>query len=128
MRKHDVGGAIQGFVVGTVKPITFNGRMKQAVDFPKKVCDVFIRDVTAVVLKQVIDSDEEVGEGVEPREPGILLKKREQRVDRLDRTIDPFVGQLLRDNQSPVKPDQAFSNREQGAPARVNRNKGRRIG
>jgi len=77
MSKHHVRRAIQGFIVRPLKAIAFDRRMKQTIDFPDEVFDIFIGHVAAVIFQQVIDANEEIGERVEPRKPGVLLKQVE---------------------------------------------------
>lgn len=77
MGKHHIRRSVQCFIVGPFKAIAFDRRMEQAIDFPSEMLDGFVGDVAAVIFEHVIDSNEEVGNRVEPRKPRILLKQCE---------------------------------------------------
>lgn len=126
--KHHIGRSVQRFIIGPFKAVAFDRRMEQVIDFPNEMLDVFVGDVTALIFKQVIDTNEEIGNRVEPRKPGILLKQCEERIDGFNRPVDAFIRQLLGHNQGPVKSDQAFTDREHRAPANVDGNERCRLG
>lgn len=109
MCEHDIGSPVQGFVVGPFESFAFHRGMEQAVDLLYEVLHIVIRHVAAVVLKQVIDANEQIGDWMKPRKPGVFLKQLEQGVHGLDWSVDAFVGQLFGDYQSAVKADEAFS-------------------
>lgn len=87
-----------------------------------EVRNVFLGDVAAVIFEQLIDPDQHIGDGMKPGEPGIALKQFQQAVHRLNRAIDTFIGLLFGEDQRAVKPDEAFSDREDGAPEGIDRN------
>lgn len=122
MREHDVGCPVHRFVVGPFESFAFHRGMEQAVDLLQEVLHVVIGHVAAVVFQQVIDANEQIGDRVKPCEPGISLKEFEQAVHGLDRSVDAFVSQLFGNDESAVKPDEAFADREDRAPARIDRN------
>ena len=96
--------------------------MEKDIDFLKEMLNVVIGDVAAVILEELIDPDQEIGNGMKPCEPGIALQQFEQAVHRSNRPVDAFIGLLFGNDERPVKPDEAFSDREDCAPEGIHWN------
>src|SRR5215467_9984736 len=122
MCEHHIGSPIERFIVRPFKTFTFDRWMKKDVDFMNEVHNVFFGDVAAVIFEQLIDPDQHIGDGMKPCEPRIALKQFQQAVHRLNRTIDMFIGLLFSDDQCAMKPDEAFSDREDCAPEGIDWN------
>ena len=76
-----------------------------------EVPNVILGDVAAVIFEQLIDPDQQIGDGMKPCEPGITLQQFQQTVHRLNRSVDAFIGRLFGNNERAVKPDEAFPDR-----------------
>jgi len=62
VREHHVWRPVQSFVVGALEPFSLQRRMQQGVRFPDQMDDVFFRNVAGLVLKQMIDANEQIGD------------------------------------------------------------------
>lgn len=96
--------------------------MEENIDFLMEMLDVVIGDVATVIFEELIDPDQEIGNGMKPCEPGIALQQFEQAVHGLHRPVDAFIGLLFGNDERAVKPDEAFTDREDRAPAGIDRN------
>ena len=122
MREDDIRSPIQRFIVGPFEAFAFDRRMEQSVDLVKKMLHIVIGDFATVILQQVINPYQQIGNRVEPGKPGVLLKQLKQLVHRLNRTTNALIGQLLGNDEGAMKADEAFPDAKDRAPARIDRN------
>src|SRR5262245_44847554 len=122
MCKHHIGSPIQRFIVGPFKSFTFHRGMEENIDFLKEMFDVVIGDVAAVILEELIDPNQQIGDGMKPCEPGIALQQFQQAVHGLNRSVDAFVSLLFGNDERAVKPDEALADRKDRAPAGIDWN------
>jgi hypothetical protein len=125
--EHDIGSPLERFIVGSFESFSFDGWMKQAVNFSQEMRDIVAGDVTRIVLQQVINADKQIGDRVQPGEPGVLLEQLDQHFHGLHGSTHAFIGLLLRKNEGTVKPDEAFPHRQDSPATWIHGNKRRRV-
>jgi hypothetical protein len=106
MGQHDIGRPVQGLIVGPLEAVSFDGRVQQSVDFAQEMAYVLIGDVTGLVLEQMIHSDQQIGNRVQPGEPGIFLEQVEQDLGGGYGSAEALIRVLLSDDEGAVKLNQ----------------------
>ena len=101
--------------------------MKQAVDFSQEMRDVVAGDIARIVLQQVINANKEIGNRVQPCEPGVLLEQFDQHLDGFHGSTHAFIRLLLGKDEGTVKPDEAFPDRQHCSTPWIHGNQRRRV-
>ena len=122
MGEDDVWRAVHGFIIRAFKTFAFDRRMQQRIDLMHEMGDVLVGNVAGLVVEQVVDAYEQIGDRVQPREPRIFLEEVDEDVDGGHRPAEELVGLLLGDNERAVQPHEAFPDGAHDAPAVIDRN------
>lgn len=119
MGKHHIGGSVERLIVGALEPVSLNRRAGQGAYLGYKVHDVFMGDVEHVVVQELIDPEQQIQQGAEPCEPGIVEHQLDEFVRRADAAVDAFVGELLRHNQRAIERQESLVYLQHHAAQRV---------
>jgi len=101
--EHHLRGSLEGLVVGTLESVAFDRGLQQETDLLKQVVDVFFRGIESFVVQQVVDFDQDVRQGVQPGEPGVLQHQLEEQFGRADVPMNVLVGLLFCRNEFQVQ-------------------------
>ena len=75
----------------------------------------------------MIHADQQIGDRMQPGEPGILLQKVEQGFSRRYRPTQAFISLLLGKDESAVEPNQTFPHRAYDASPGIYRDERGRV-
>jgi hypothetical protein len=117
MSQDNVRRSMERFIVGPFESVSLDRWVQQVLDLGDHVSHVLVGNLERVVLEKMVDSYQEVGDGMEPREPGIVLEQVEKGLNGLYRSADSFIGGLLRDNECAMQTHQTFTDRQHGPAA-----------
>lgn len=97
--QYDVGGALQRLIITPLISIAQFRGANEPSDFCQQNRDVINRGLI-VSIEQLVDTDDHIGERMEPGKPRVVHYKLEELACGVNSAINPLIGQLLGDNQS----------------------------
>ena len=78
--EHHFRGSIEGLIVGAFESVALDRRVQQETGFVEQVVDVLFHDIEGLIVQQMVDPDQNVRQGVQPGEPGVLQHQFKQQL------------------------------------------------
>lgn len=72
MGKQHFRRPMQGFIVGALESVAFERWASQGTCLGQKIFDIARGDIECVVVQESIDPEQQIQQGAEPCEPGII--------------------------------------------------------
>lgn len=94
----DIRRPLQGLIVTAFEAITFFRRTQHRAGFREEFLRRFYSGVV-LIFEDDVDAYDKVRQRVKPGEPGVIHDELQQLPGGGDAPVNPFIGELLGDNQ-----------------------------
>ncbi len=118
MGEYDVGSALQRLKITPLISIAKLRGTNEPSDFRQQDRD-FIDRRLLVPVEQFVDTDNHIGERMEPGKPWVVHYQLEELARRVHSAVNPLIGQLLGNNQGFMQAQESMPNISQGLPQRI---------